>query len=838
MKKILLLITCSFVFVSSFCQTYSTSADIYLGLRKLNVLGSVLYIAAHPDDENTRLLTYFSKDRLYRTGYLALTRGDGGQNLIGDEQGVELGLIRTQELLAARRIDGAEQFFSRAFDFGYSKTPQETFTKWDKEKILSDVVWVIRNFQPDVIITRFPTTGEGGHGHHTASAILANEAFTAAADPKRFPEQLKYVQPWQAKRILLNGFNFGGQNTITADQLRLDVGGYNPILGKSYGEIAAESRSQHKSQGFGSARSRGEAFEFFRTTGGSTPSNDLFEDVDVSWKRVKGGDKLQQMINSAIASFDFMQPQKLVPQLVEIYKALNALPQSYWRDQKLKEVKALVEGASGLWIEAFTNQQYAVQGDSVRINFVLNDRLGVGAKLNEIIIDRFDSSLILDLPKNRNFSLVKSMFVPATKEITQPYWLQNKMQEGYFNVTNQQMIGRADIQPAYEVTYKLTIGGEQFSFVKPLRYKFSDQVKGEIYWPVVVLPGFEIEQMNDVVKATDDNNFQIDFRVVSNTRHSTLPFTVQVLPSGFNSSIKDVLPQSNSRGSIKEFSKTDHKLFDSWQKSLNTHWLNANKNEENLVFEPEGKDSVGHYSYYSKSIIYDHIPAITYFKVPTFYLLKNDIKTYNKRIGYIIGAGDKVPEALEQMGYEVTLLTEKELARNNLQQYDVIMTGVRAFNTNDWMPKYYDKLMKYIENGGNYIVQYSQTNNLRGGKMGPYNFSVVNKRITDENAAVTFLKPEHPVLNFPNRITQDDFKGWVQERSTYHADRLDYNFQTILRMNDPDERPDDGALVIAKYGKGYFTYTGLVFFRELPAGVPGAYRLLANIIALNRKKEF
>jgi LmbE family N-acetylglucosaminyl deacetylase len=361
MKRLLLAVFGAALYFSSFAQTYSTSADIYLGLKKLNVLGSVLYIAAHPDDENTRLLTYFSKDRLYRTGYLSLTRGDGGQNLIGDEQGIELGLIRTQELLSARRIDGAEQFFSRAFDFGFSKTPQETFTKWDKEKILSDVVWVIRQFQPDVILTRFPTTGEGGHGHHTASAILANEAFNAAADPSRFPEQLKYVQPWQPKRILWNGFNFGGNaNTANNDLFHFDVGGYNPVLGKSYGEISADSRSQHKSQGFGIARSRGEAMEYFKSTGGSAPVNDLFEDVDVTWKRVKGGEKVQQLINSVLATFDFMQPQKSVPQLVEIYKTLNTLTPSYWRDQKIKEVKNLIEGASGLWIEGFTNQQYAV----------------------------------------------------------------------------------------------------------------------------------------------------------------------------------------------------------------------------------------------------------------------------------------------------------------------------------------------------------------------------------------------------------------------------------------------------------------------------------------------
>jgi hypothetical protein len=827
MNRFLLLISCVVTYVSSFSQSFSTSADVYLGLRKLNVLGSVLYIAAHPDDENTRLLTYFSKDRLYRTGYLALTRGDGGQNLIGDEQGIELGLIRTQELLSARRVDGAEQFFTRAFDFGFSKTPQETFTKWDREKILSDVVWVIRQFQPDVIITRFPTTGEGGHGHHTASAILANEAFTAAADPKRFPEQLKFVQPWQAKRILLNGFNFGGQNTITSDQLRLDVGGFNPVLGKSYGEIAAESRSQHKSQGFGSARSRGEAFEFFRTTGGSTPSNDLFEDIDISWKRVSGGEKLQQLINSAITSFDFMQPQKVVPQLVGIYKALNALPKSYWRDQKLKEVANLIEGASGLWIEAFTNQQYAVQGDSVRINFVLNDRLGSGIKLKKVSVDQFDSSFSVDLQPNRNFSFAKALFVPATKEITQPYWLQNKMEEGYFNVTDQQLIGQPDVQPAYWVSFQLSIGGETIFYSKPVKYKFTDQVKGEIYQPLFVIPSANVVAAPEILLFHKGEKDIKEVLVQINANKNLSGKTeVHARSASYDLTKNDSLfSLSRNNSQLYTFSLNSEKLYRRDVDNLYGYFNTAGKKEE----------VTGYLA--MRSINYDHIPSIRYFYADGVKIVNVDLQTYNKKIGYIIGAGDKVSEALEQMGYEVTLLSEKELARNNLQQYDAIITGVRAFNTNDWMNKYYDKLMKYVENGGNYIVQYSQANNIRG-KMGPYNFSVVNKRITDENAAVTFLKPEHPVLNFPNKITQDDFKDWVQERSIYHADRLDSNFQTILRMNDPGEQPDDGALVIAKYGKGFFTYTGLVFFRELPSGVPGAYRLMANIIALNRKKEF
>lgn len=812
MKKILLAIVFKLIVINCFAQTYPTSADIYLGLKKLNVLGSVLYVAAHPDDENTRLLTYFAKDKLYRTGYLSLTRGDGGQNLIGEEQGIELGMIRTQELLAARRIDGAEQFFTRAFDFGYSKSPEETFTKWKKEEILSDVVWVIRKFQPDVIITRFPVNG-GGHGQHTASAILANEAFTAAADPKRFPEQLKYVQPWQAKRILLNGF--GGN---AGDVFRLDVGGYNPVLGQSYGEISADSRSQHKSQGFGVARSRGEAMESFATTGGDTPKNDLFENVDANWKRVQGGERIGQMINAALSSYDFMQPQKVVPQLVEIYRALNVLPQSYWKSQKLKEAKGLIEAASGLWMEAFTNQQYAVQGDSVRINFALNDRLGAGIKLNGIKVDQFDSSFSVDLGRNRNFSFAKPIYVPDAKPITQPYWLQYKMEEGYYNVKDQQLIGDPDVHPAYEVHYQLTINGERIVFTKPVRYKFNDQVKGEQYEPVVVLPKYTVEIPKTVNIVRDHTGLVQELVYIGqrNLRNVDVYNNKSLL-------IHDTV--FLGRGSRRNYSG---KLNISASGAQSAKMISLD------YYEVPEKVTAKELHAFK----YEHIPYINYFTDAVNKFVFLDLKTENKKIGYIIGAGDKIPDALEQMGYEVTLLTEKEIARNNLQQFDAIIAGVRSHNTNDWMPKYYDKLMKYVEDGGNYIVQYSQANNLRGGKMGPYNFSVVNKRITDENAPVTFLNPTHQVLNFPNKITQDDFKGWVQERSIYHADRMDTNYEKILRMNDPGEQPDDGALVIAKHGKGYFTYTGLVFFRELPAGVPGAYRLLANIIALNAKKAF
>jgi LmbE family N-acetylglucosaminyl deacetylase len=829
MKQFLLTAAASLYTCFALAQTpaFPTSGDIYLGLRKLNVLGSVLYIAAHPDDENTRLLTYFSKDRLYRTGYLSLTRGDGGQNLIGEEQGIELGLIRTQELLSARRIDGAEQFFTRAYDFGFSKSPQETFTKWDKEKILSDVVWVIRKFQPDIVVTRFPTTGEGGHGHHTASAILGVEAYTAAADPSRFPEQLKFVQPWQVKRVVWNSFNFGGTNTTSPDQFTIDVGGYNPILGKSYGEIAAESRSQHKSQGFGVPRTRGEAVEFFKTLQGSAPTTDLLEGVNTDWSRVPGGERIAPLVQAAIAGFDFLQPQKSVPQLVQVYKALQALPEAYWKAQKLKEVKELIAAASGLWIEAVAVQPSVVQGDSVQVNTILNDRLGAGIRLNRIQVQGFDTTLTAALAKNKNFVVARRIPVAANKELTQPYWLRETMQEGYFEVANQQLIGEPDVEKAFVVNFSITIGGEEITLSRPVQYKYNDPVKGEIYQPFFVLPPATVSLQPSVVvlKKSGDKKPVSLYLTAQQNMQGTAKAHIR---SASIDSTKKALPVNLPAGASQsyEFTVSNTGLF-------------IRKEEKvfgSVELENKGVESTAYLS--RRSINYDHIPAINYFYGSSVKLLNIDLKTEGKRIGYIVGAGDKVPEALEQMGYEVTLLTNKEMARNNLQQFDAIISGVRAYNTADWLNTYHDKLMRYVADGGNLIVQYNTSNQIGPvrAKMGPYNFGISRTRVTDENAPVTFLKPQHPVLNFPNRITEADFTGWVQERSIYHADNWDPRFETILRMNDAGEAPADGSLIVAKHGKGFFTYTGLVFFRELPAGVPGAYRLLANLIALNKIK--
>ena len=511
-----------------------------------------------------------------------------------------------------------------------------------------------------------------------------------------------------------------------------------------------------------------------------------------------------------------------------MYKALNAMPSGYWRNKKLDETKQLIEQCSGLWIDVFTNEQFAVQTDSIRLNFQFNNRLGVNATIKGFVVDGFDSLMGQPLARNRNINFAKTIFVPSSKPITQPYWLETKMEPGYFNVNDQTKIGIPDIQPGYVLTVKVNIEGEDFNFSRSVKYKFTDPVKGELYWPLVVVPPVIITPSEDL-------------KIIMNGNDKA---------SG-TVSIKGL--KRNFSGKIVALSESEMKPLTNF--SFATQKVRVNSKGQSLGFDYNGKDiktssnilfgvtdTLGNNLIKSDKheIKYDHIPAINYFHEADVAMKVVNVETYGKKIGYIVGAGDKVPEALEQMGFEVNRLNQKEISKNPLDKFDAIIVGVRAYNTLDWIGNYYEKLMKYVENGGNLIVQYNTSNfisNVRS-KMGPYDFTISRNRVTDENATVTFLKPEHAALNFPNKINQDDFKGWMQERSIYDAVDSAGKFEKILAMNDPGEKPDDGSLLIAKYGRGYFTYTGLVFFRELPAGVPGAYRLLANLIALNRKKAF
>jgi len=758
MKKYHLLLLSMLCFVQILFGQ-NNSAAIYAQLKQMEVLGSVLYIAAHPDDENNAFLPYLTKERRYRTAYLSLTRGDGGQNLIGKEQGIELGLIRTQELLAARMQDGAEQYFSTAYEFGYSKSAKEALAIWDHQKVLSDVVWVIRKFQPDIIISRFPGDARAGHGHHAASSIIAQEAYTAAADPNMFPEQFKYgVQPWKAKRILWNTFNFGTVNTTNDNQLKIEVGGYNPTIGKSYGEIGAEARTMHKSQGEGRPRRRGSYFEFFQHLNGDTAKTDIMEGVVTNWSRLNAP-KIQTTIQQIISAYKIDQPAASVPSLVQLYQAVNKLPESQWKTYQLNLIQSTIESASGLLVEATTTKQQVVPEGDLTIQVLVNQRSIVNTNLEKFQFlssqtNIKDSLLNIKLANNQNQQFTYAFKVPVNQAISQPYWLVNPKTEGMFVVQDQTMVGKAQNDPPFSILLHYTIEGQLFQKQFPVQYKYVDLTKGDVYQPIVVLPKKEVAPLKSVV-----------------------------------------LMPTSSNAPLPAFEK----------------------------------------GIFHKTIQYDHIPAQTYFQDASIQVVKVDIKKQGQKVGYIDGAGDAIPEALEQLGYEVVYLKEADLTTAHLKGLDAIVVGIRAFNMYAYLSDKQAVLNEYIANGGNLIVQYLKSNQVgtQNIKVGPYPLTVNSgRRVTEENAKVTFVLPNHPVLNFPNKIIDQDFNNWVQERSTYQAENIDTHFQTPLQMNDTGEAPSLGSLLIAPFGKGNFAYVSLALFRQLPAGNPGAYKLFANLLSL------
>lgn len=775
------------VFLVAFCAlqmnvvAQKNSAEIIAQIKGLKTVGSVLYFAAHPDDENNSFLPYLTKERNLRTAYLSLTRGDGGQNLIGKEQGIELGMIRTQELLAARRIDGAEQYFSTAYEFGYSKSSDEALQIWEHEKVLSDAVWIIRKFQPDIIISRFPPDARAGHGHHAASAIIANEAYIAAADSTKFPAQFKYgVSVWKAKRILWNTFNFGSINTTNENQLKVEVGGYNPIIGKSYGEIGAEARTMHKSQGEGRPRRRGTSYEFFELKGGDPANNDIMDGVNTSWSRLQGA-AVETSIDKIVSTYNINDPSASVAALVKLYQQINALPVSNWRNYKLDQVQDIIKSCAGIYIEATSQQQQVIPGESISIQFLLNQRSNANSVLQSIQLPFKDTSLNKTLVNNQNIQFEYKLNVPANKSISQPYWLVNPKTEGMFVVKDQLLIGKSENDPEFEGMVNVAIEKQLFTFKIPVQYKYTDLTKGDVYQPIAVVPVTEIKYNKEVSIVAPGKAITVSYQTMEHN------------------------------GTSKQ---TDITLKNS------TEHLPVNDN-----------------AIYTKSIAYDHIPTITYFPTASTKIVPLAVQNTAKHIGYIDGAGDKIPEALVELGATVTHLTESDITSENLKQFDAIVVGIRAYNMYSYLTEKNDIFNDFVSQGGNLVVQYLKSNQvgIKPVKVGPYKFSVNSgKRVSQEEVPVIFTLPNHIVLNNPNKITASDFENWVQERSTYQSDNFDAHFEAPLTMNDKGEAPSNGSLLIAPYGKGNMVYLSLVLFRQLPAGNPGAYKLLANIISLPR----
>jgi LmbE family N-acetylglucosaminyl deacetylase len=809
--------------VSSQPPLAGDAAERRIALEKLTVVGSALYIGAHPDDENTAVLAWLAKGRKVRTGYLSLTRGDGGQNLIGTEQGDELGVIRTEELLAARRLDGAEQFFTRAVDFGYSKTPDETLRIWGHEAVLADVVWVIRRFRPDVIITRFPANGDGGHGHHTASAILATEAFSAAADPKRFPEQLPYVKPWQARRLLWNAWRRPGEVRPPAapPQLSVDLGAWNPLLGESYAEVAAASRSMHKSQGFGSAPRRGSVPNYFELVAGEPAPNDIFDGIDLTWRRVPGGEAVSGLLSKAVAAYSDEDPAACVPALVETLAAMDRLASDPWLTVKRHEVQEVIAACAGLWAEAVAPDATAAPGSSIVITASAVNRSTAPLALARVET-AFGPSVPVDapLPYNQVVSRNVTIALPPGTPYSQPYWLAKSHGNGLYTVEDQRLIGDATGPAAVTVTFTVRDGGQELAYTVPVVHRWTDPVEGERTRELAVVPGVTVNLEAPVLLFPDRTRRVVRALVrghepkASATVRLAAPPGWRVEPRGIPVALEKPGEERTVRFTITP--------------------PDAQGGGELVALVRRGEREEP-----ARSVVevdHSHIPPQTLLPPASARLVRVDVARPVKRVGYVMGPGDEIPAVLRQLGFEVTLLSDDDLEEQNLLAFDTIVVGVRAYNTRPRLAEAQERLLAYVDGGGTLVVQYNTSRDLVTERLGPFPFTLSRDRVTDETAPVKLLIPGSPLLTYPHAVGPADFEGWVQERGLYYPEKWDPRYKALLAMSDPGEPAKDGALLFATSGKGSYVYTGLAFFRQLPAGVPGAIRLFVNLLAGGRSR--
>lgn len=810
-----------------------SSSEIYHALEKFNFLGNALYIAAHPDDENTRLISYLANGMKAKTTYLSITRGDGGQNLIGPELGPQLGVIRTQELLAARRQDGGYQRFTRAIDFGYSKHPDETFSIWDKEKILSDVVYTIRLLKPDIIVNRFDHRTPGTtHGHHTASAMLSFEAFTLAADPNAFPEQLNYVDVWKPRRLFFNSswFFYGSQEAFEkADKSNLsevNVGDYYRQLGLSNGEISALSRSEHKSQGFGSTGSRGHEMEYLEFIKGQAPKpkykNDLFDGITTNWSRVNGGGDIALLMDQVLAQFDLRQPEAIIPQLIEVQKLVSKIEDKFWRETKLKEINEIMVACAGLFVEAKAEQAVGVPGETYEISIEATNRSTYRVSL--LSYQTLPGNQAVLVQKQLNFN-INNIFkdkvkIPDDASFSSPYWLQEKGSTGIYTVSNPQLIGLPESPAPVQVNFILSFGGKANVFIsRDVIFKSNDRVAGEVYEPFVVMPPATV-------------GIQQKVWIFENNSPTKIPVDVLFHGTGVQGKVKLEVP-------------------DGW--SVSPSEIEVKSNEINkamteFIVTPPAKQSEGllqpkiiidgkSYGWESTVIDYSHIPKQTLLMPAEAKAAAVSIKKAGIKIAYLQGAGDEVPNALRQVGYLVTELKREDINVATLEQFDALVLGIRAYNIYDNFGSEQKQINDYVKNGGTVVVQYNTTGGLKSPDFSPIPLQISRDRVTDENSPVRFLNPQHPVLNYPNQITLNDFEGWVQERGLYFPNRWDTAFTPILGLQDPGEPEIQGSLLIGQFGKGHYIYTGLSFFRELPQGVTGAFKLFANLLSLGNENK-
>jgi len=823
-----------FSIVSGYAQkpTQWSSSELYHALEKFNTFGSVLYVGAHPDDENTRLITYFANHEKAQTAYLSLTRGGGGQNLIGPELKTTLGVIRSHELLQARSIDGGKQLFTRAMDFGYCKHPSEALETWGAEEILLDVVRSFRKFKPDLVVNRFNHRTPGTtHGHHTASALLSIQAFEKANDPSYDPESVQLYGLWQPKRLFFNTswWFYGSQEAFEAADktniVEVPVGQYYATIGKSNGELAAQSRSMHKSQGFGSLSSREQETEYLELILGSMPEDksNLFDSVERGWMRL-GLDKDHEIVLSLkqiLENFDFKNPQKHSLELLKVLETLKTLPESRLRNDKIQALTQIITQSLGLYVSAESSRAYVTPTDAVMAKIEITNRSSKKLLLHRVSSDQlyfFENTQPTVIDAFKSLS-VESLEAPLKSvDLSTPYWLKNSADNGRFNVPQTDLIGEPMGPEPVNVYLDFSYQGYPFTLNVPLRYKYRDRVQGEVFDPFVILPSITLNTSEPVLVFNDQKPKTLDITLRAHSDQQKGSLSLQH-PDGWRVDPSYVDFEIDQAGQQIDFNFTIYP-----PKETQTGELTP------LV-------QVGD-KFFSKTLLeidYPHVPKISILEPAQTKVIKIDVSKSTSRIGYIQGAGDEVDKGLIQLGYEVINLNPETLSSIELSDLDAVVVGIRAFNTSEALVSRMEILNNYVAQGGLLLIQYQTTSGLLAKQMGPLPFSLGRDRVTDQESAVVFLEPKHPVFNAPNTLTSKDFEHWVQERGLYFAATWSPEFTPLIGMSDPSEEQTKGGLILGHFGKGTIIYTGISFFRQLPEGVPGAYKLLANLLSYNHE---
>ncbi len=654
--------------------------------------------------------------------------------------------------------------------------------------------------------------------------MLSVEAFDKVNDPTFFPKQLELVSTWQPKRQFFNTtwWFYGSREKFDkADKsnlTQLQTGVYYSSIGKSNQEIAALSRSRHQSQGFGSTGTRGEETEYLEFLKGDAPKDktNIFEGIDTSWNRVKNGKAIETALNNILKNFDFNNPSASVAELVKVYNLIQQLEETHWKEIKSEEIKKVIAACTGLYLEAVSGTQEGISGDELDLKVEVINRSNVDMTLKSIALPNATipyESKKLEFNKGTTYEF--EVILPDNQSFTAPYWLKDQGTVGMYRVDNQMNIGKPDVLRDLKATFLIEINGVSIPFERNIIYKYNDDVKGEVYQPLDIVPVVTSSIAEKVYIFNSDKAKNVSVKVVAGkddcegTIRLDMPNNWKVSPNEIPFSIAKKGQEQTVTFSVVPSKTANEITF----RSIAT--ING------LTFDKEKID-----------INYSHISKQMVLKSAEARALKLNIKTKNERIAYIMGAGDEVPKSLTQMGYEVSIVKPEEISTKRLLNYDVVITGIRAYNVVNALAFKQDVLLDFVKNGKTMIVQYNTTDDLVAKNMAPFPLKISRDRVTEENAEVRFLAPEHPILNYPNKITSEDFTGWKQEQGLYYPGEWDKNFTPILSSNDKGEKPKNGALLVAKYGKGHYIYTGLSFFRELPEGVAGAYRLLANMIAI------